>query len=447
MLISFTIENWMSFRDRVTFSMIASKERNHNERVSRITKYGMRLLPVAGIYGGNASGKTNLFKAINFAKDLIVRGTQPDSIISLDRFRLDTTCANKPSYFCFQILLDNVIYEYSFWVTEKSVIEEKLVKVITTREKILYHRKEGKTDFIDPTLKKDKFLDFVSKGTRDNQLLLTNSISQKVNTFKPIYDWFNESLILIGPEARYENFDYFLKEENPLYASFNTILNNLDTGIVHLGGEKLLFENDPFLDSLKQSIKDNLKENTSVKVFSQLNNQSYIITRENGETIVKKLVSYHRNQEGKDVKFDIINESDGSRRLIDLIPAFLALATKSSTVFIDELDRSLHTLVTRQLLSSFLGFCSTNASSQLLFTTHDVLLMDQKLFRRDEMWITERDQDGNSSLLSFSEYKDVRYDKDIRKSYLQGRMGGIPQILLSGALVNNIENDVTIEGN
>ena len=119
--------------------------------------------------------------------------------------------------------------------------------------------------------------------------------------------------------------------------------------------------------------------------------------------------------------------------MIDLIPAFLALAQKDSNkVFvIDEIDRSLHTLLTRRLLELYLRTCSKKSRKQLLFTTHDVLLMDQNLFRRDEMWITERDAHGASSILSFSEYKDIRSDKDVRKSYLQGRLGGIPRFLIN----------------
>ena len=108
---------------------------------------------------------------------------------------------------------------------------------------------------------------------------------------------------------------------------------------------------------------------------------------------------------------------------------------------IDEVDRSLHPLLTRQLIVAYLANCSTESRAQLLIAAHDVLLMDQGLFRRDEMWIAERISEGCSELLSFSDYKDVRYDKDIRKSYLQGRLGGIPRILLSNALTNRREDD------
>nr|WP_237394924.1 AAA family ATPase [Methylacidimicrobium sp. AP8] len=121
---------------------------------------------------------------------------------------------------------------------------------------------------------------------------------------------------------------------------------------------------------------------------------------------------------------------------MDLLPAFCDLCDQDSkkVYLIDEVDRSLHTLLLRRLLEAYLAGCSPRSRRQLLFTTHDVLLMDQELLRRDEMWVTERDAGGVSRLFWFSDYKGVRYDKDIRKSYLQGRLGGIPRIVVQGAL-------------
>jgi len=95
---------------------------------------------------------------------------------------------------------------------------------------------------------------------------------------------------------------------------------------------------------------------------------------------------------------------------------------------IDEIDRHLHTLLLRRILEEYLSGCSKNTRSQLLLTAHDVLLMDQHILRRDELWVTERDSSGGSTLFSFSEYKDVRNDKDIRKNYLLGRLGGVPSV-------------------
>ena len=155
-----------------------------------------------------------------------------------------------------------------------------------------------------------------------------------------------------------------------------------------------------------------------------------MITRKDGELIAKRLVAFHPKSDGTEVRFEIHQESEGSQRVIDLLPAFLELSaqTLQKVYVIDEIDRSLHPLLIRQLLEEYLSNCSRETRSQLLLTTHNVMLMDQQLLRRDEMWVTERDGAGVSSLFSFSEYKDVRYDKDIRKSYLQGRMGGIPRI-------------------
>jgi len=163
-----------------------------------------------------------------------------------------------------------------------------------------------------------------------------------------------------------------------------------------------------------------------------------VITKKDGTLVAKKLVTYHAKSDGTEEKFEMRQESDGSKRLIDILPAFLDMSTgKTNKVYIvDELDRSLHTLLTRNLLELYLSTCSANSRAQLLFTTHDVLLMDQQLFRRDEMWVTERAADGVTNLQSFSEYKDVRADKNIRKSYLQGRLGGIPRILLGNPCIS-----------
>src|ERR1700733_1665086 len=140
MLLKFSIENWMSFRDPVSFSMIASQERQHGDRIAKADKYQMRVLPIAAIYGGNASGKTNFFKALNFAKELIVKGTQPDSLILVEPFLLDMKNSEQPTSFSFELLIDEIIYEFSFSATRRSIVEEKLVQVNSNSEMVLYHR-------------------------------------------------------------------------------------------------------------------------------------------------------------------------------------------------------------------------------------------------------------------------------------------------------------------
>jgi len=435
MLLSFSLENWMSFKGKTSFSMVATKERQHGERIPKVDKYQTRILPVAAIYGGNASGKTNLFKALNFAKYLIVKGTQPDSLIRVEPFRLDATGTELPTRLGFEILVDDTIFAYSFTFSRKTVLEEKLVLISSTSEKVLFDRRGDKPNF-NKSLQDDRFLEFAFRGTRDNQLFLTNSVSQKVENFRPVYNWFKESLELIGPDSRFEPFEQFLDEGNPLYSTMNDVLQKLDTGIIHLGSEVVPLENVPLNSALKTRIQEEVKEGMTVRLMSEPMNERYIIRRTNGELVAKKLVAFHPKSDGTEVRFEIKDEADGSQRVIDLLPAFLDISiTNAKKVFvIDEVDRSLHTILTRQLLEIYLASCSPESRAQLLITTHDVLLMDQDLFRRDEMWVTERDSSGISTMVSFSEFKDVRYDKDIRKSYLQGRLGGIPRILVNRPL-------------
>lgn len=431
MLIKFSVENWMSFRDPVSFSMIASRERQHGDRIPKLAKYDAKILPVAAIYGGNASGKTNFFKALNFAKILVVKGTQPESSIAVDAFRLDNNSLEKPSHFIFELLINNEIYEFSFSVNHKAVLSEKLVLISSYSEKQLYSRSTEKIEF-DPTLPEQEFLKFAFRGTRDNQLFLTNSVSQKVNNFKPVYDWFKDCLDMVAPDSRFEPFEQFIDDEHPMYLTMNAMLPQLDTGITHLGGEEISVDNLGLPPAVKSLLQEDVKEGMTVRLMSDKNDR-IIITRKNGELIAKKLVAYHPKLDGSVAKFEIRQESDGSQRVIDLLPLFLELSKNDSTkVFvIDELDRSLHTLLTRRLIETYLASCNANSRSQLLFTTHDVLLMDQDLLRRDEMWIAERNNTGSSSLKSFSDFKDVRYDKNVRKSYLQGRLGGIPHLRLA----------------
>lgn len=440
MLIRFSVENWMSFQNNTTFSLIASRERQHKERIPQVGKFKLGILPIAAIYGGNASGKTNLFKALNFAKTLIVKGTQPYSSIAVDTFRLDGgKKMEQPVSVEFELLIDEKIYAFSFSVTRKAILEEKLALITGSTEKVLYHRLSGNPN-LAPSLRNDQALVFAFKGTRDNQLFLTNSVSQKIDLFKPVYDWFKDSLELIAPDSRFEPFEQFLDEGHPLYATMNKMLPQLDTGITHLGGEEIPFENLPLADAVKMKLREELAEGATVRLLAEPMNERFVVTRKKGELISKKLVTYHSNSDGTKTKFDIRQESDGSQRIIDLLPSFLELSEIQSkkVIVIDEVDRSLHALLIRRLIEGYLARCSADSRSQLLFTTHNVLLMDQNLLRRDEMWIAERNEQGASNLLSFSEYKDVRYDKDIRRSYLQGRLGGIPRILVNHSLEERI---------
>lgn len=434
MLIKFTVENWQSFRDEATISMVASKERQHQNRLAKIDRYKMRLLPVAAIYGGNASGKTKLFNAIEFAKKFVVKVTQPESAIPREHFRLDNECANKPTKFNFDILIDNTCYEFRFSVTQREVIEEKLTEISSHSEKILYHREKGKKIRFpnDPKLRSDNRLQFVADGTRDNQLFLTSTVDQKIEYFQSIYDWFKHSLTLISPMSAFLGLGEVIDEDNPMYSPLNISLSQLDTGITHLGGVDISLDSIPMSEEFRARVMEDIPNNDGGIILSG-NSGRIFLNKKNGVIKAKRLVSYHKGFDGNEIPFEINQESAGTLRIIDLLPKLHDLRNhgNSQVYVIDEIDRCLHTMMTRSLIENYLQSCSLSTRSQLLFTTHDLLLMDQDLLRRDEIWITERNNKGCSLLMSLGDYKDVRYDKDIRKSYLKGSFGGIPKILLS----------------
>ncbi len=137
MLVSFAVGNFLSFKEKVSFSMVASREKQHNDRIPKIKGY-TRLLPIAAIYGGNASGKTNFFQAINFARNVVVLGSQPDARIPVDPFKLDKSCKSAPSTFVFEFFAEEKCYEYGFSVTSQKVVKEWLVEILKTTEKELY---------------------------------------------------------------------------------------------------------------------------------------------------------------------------------------------------------------------------------------------------------------------------------------------------------------------
>ena len=428
MIATLTLENWRSFRDRVTFSMVASRERQHGHRVARVKRLGARLLPIATIFGGNASGKTNFFLALAFAKFLVTSGPRrPNRPIPVEPFRLDATSTSRPSRFAFEILIHDTLYSYSFDVTSREVLKERLAQSTSRSEHILYTRKRNHVEF-HRSLRSNRLLELAFKSTLPNELFLTKSVSMNLPEFLPIYEWFDEYLELIAPDSRFAPFAFFSESGNHVLRNMSEIISPLDTGISRLGTEEVPLENI-LPTQLVDVIKEELRHDRGLMVVENQYDR-YVVFRTDQGLIGKKLVAFHRKDDGSEVKFEISDESDGTRRLIDLIPAFLELSAEASekVYVVDEFDRSLHTFLTQWLINEYLMGCSESTKKQLILTTHDANLMDQSILRRDEMWAAEAMASGVSELLPFSGYP-MRYDTNVRKAYLQGRLGGTPRIV------------------
>ena len=426
MLVQFTLENWLSFRERETLSMVAGRERQHGDRLARIDTYRTRMLPVTALFGGNASGKTNLVQGLSFARWMITEGPKPDARIPRIPYLLDDCSKHGPTCFAFEILVDEQLFEYSFSCDDRSVLAEKLVHIRSASEVILFDR-VGQMITWHSTTKSRTFLDFVFRGTRANQLFLANSISLNVDAFRPVYDWFRDSLVLFSPDRAAIPVEPFFEDTHPLHEQMCSILNQLDFGIARIESRKIHLDNIPMSDDIKTKMIGELKDDDSFLI-----NGEFTIGLDGEDIVAKQLATYHWDSSGDEVRFAISQEADGTKRVIDLLPAFLDLAMAGSrrVYVIDEIDRSLHSVLLWRLIEAFLSGVGKDTRAQLIFTTHDLMLMDQLLFRRDEMWFTERDRDGVSTLVSFSEFKDARHDTDMRRVYLEGRTGGLPRILI-----------------
>jgi len=439
MLISFQFSNFLSFRDETNFSMIASRERRHNQRVTLIPSLDLKVLPVAAIYGGNGSGKSNFYYALDFAKRLIIESkVSEDDSIDIEPFRLDDTSATQPSKFSFQILVGDQVFKYAFAVSRNRVWSESLEILKREKTTLVYSRSAEKEEdkwnldyFEKLNLPKEEagFVKFKARDTLPNQLFLNAVRGRKIQITDSLTGWFKQTLTLIDPHTTFQMTEFTRKESDRLRVYCGETLNKAHTGISKIAGEEVSFDAVDLPTGLKAMIKERIKDKEVYEIPSP-DRKRYVVFLESGKLKCLKLVTFHHTSNGKAVQFDVSEESEGTQRLIELLPAFHELlSSNSQKVFvIDELDRSLHTLLTRSLLESYLASRGGNSKGQLIFTTHDGLLLDQSLFRRDEFWFIDKDEGGGSTLSALSDFKEVRHDKDIRKSYLIGRFGGIPII-------------------
>jgi AAA15 family ATPase/GTPase len=434
MLIRFTIENFLSVGKKVEFTASATREVHHRQRTYVGPLPGLRLLPVAGIYGPNASGKTNLFKALQAVQWLVERGTRAGENIPVQPFRLDRARLSQPSKFGIEFLAGGKVYFYSLAVTNREVQEESLMELRPASEVLVFSREmesgESKFKFgaaAGATNETDEqFLNFVGKGTRSNQLFLHEALDRDVRQFKPIVDWFRKGLMLIDPRAVYEALGLQMHTHGALRQFCTDAVQRIGAGIASLGTEIISLEKAGFPDELKEELRTKVTENEAALLRAS-DGQRYTVAQIDGETQVAKVVSFHTGSDGKPIRFEIPEESDGTQRFIDLLPALYELGAAGSerVVFVDELDRSFHSGLTRTIIESFLHAWDPSSRAQLLFTTHDATLIDQEIFRRDELWLVDKNQAGETELRSLSDYQ-VRSDKRLMKDYLLGRFGAVP---------------------
>ncbi len=441
MLIEFVVENFRSFKEETVFSLIATKDESH---ASHIVVEGkekpLRLLRAAAFYGANASGKSNLITAIAFAREFIIRGTRAADAIPHEPYKLSAATRTAPSRFEFVFTLDDVLYTYGFKADTNRVHEEWLFATPGKKEVTYFERVTSETGevtvefggaFIRQAEQRKAFFEFVALGTRPNQLFLTEAVERNVTLAKTIQDWFRQALLIVPADSTLQELTMLTHRDEFFTEFLGQFLIAAGTGVaaVETRLELLDFEKHfPELpDDIRREIIRDLSQGDAESGFisgTWAENPFGIFRNEDGQAIFIKLLMKHETEDGEIVSFDVDEESDGTRRLINLAPTLLFTQNREHVLLIDELDRRLHPLLSRLFVQSFF---EGTGKGQMIFTTHETNLLDLDLLRRDEIWFIEKNRQGASHLFSLTEFK-IREDLKISKGYLNGRFGAIPFI-------------------
>ena len=384
MLIEFQVENFLSFRDACEFSALATSERQHRNRLSDGPLPRMRILPTAAVFGGNGSGKSNLVKALQVCRDMVLRGVGPDVRVPVTPFRLDGKYAERPSRFSLRFLAGEKVFRYAFAATGKEVVEESLVHERPTSETLIFKRtKEGWKlgNLLKLPTEEREFVTFKTRDTLPNQLFLQEMRGKGIALLEEAINWFRHCLEVIEPHTIILPFEFFGRDEQ-LEEFATGMLRHADTGISRVRFERL--ETLPLNDAELKEVQEALKDETHSHLRRTPDGRRLRFRLRDGEIVADRLVTYHTDTEGREVRFEIKEESHGTRRLIDLLPLFYGLIRPGSRkVFVcDELDGNLHPLIIQALIREFHERCGEDGRAQLIFTSHDATLFDQYLLRR-----------------------------------------------------------------
>lgn len=427
MLINFTFSNYKVYRETAEFSMVAGRFQKHRESLMGIPgeRYA-KLLPIAAIYGGNASGKTSFVQAIKCLRSIVLQGKP--SLAEPHLF--DKNPAPTRFVCCFSV--GNHVFEYEVHISSGSVVYECLTDATKGSNKIIFKRVPGQECELgnhidnDPTDSELLFAKKIGSTLPAGELLITTVIKLQVAALHqhviPCYKWFAKTLCIIEADSRRVGLGLDLFTQ---LSGYSTALAQADTGVEQLQFQEV---NANIEDVVPTHVLDKFKESDENILVIPDDNSTLLVKDAAGGIKLIKCYSTYTSEDGNQTMIPLSKESDGTRRYLHLLPILMDKQVERVYV-VDELDRSLHTTLSRSLIKSFRNMVGQESCrQQLIFTTHDVMLMDEDNLRKDEIWVTERDDDHQAHLFSFAEYKDIRPDLQMRKSYLEGRMGGLPKI-------------------
>lgn len=418
MLLEFSVGNYRSFKEPVTFSMVAeslvARDKKIDENNIAVIDKDLSLLKSAAVYGANASGKSNLANALSFMKWLMVnssRETQSTDSIGVEPFRLSTESENKPSRFELIFRIEEKQYRYGFEATRTEIVSEWLFYVPNIRETQLFRRQ--KDNF--KTSKKYN-ADGIPQRTRSNALFLSVSAQFNVGVAEEILGWVTRNLNIISGLYDQAYFNYTLdcltKNENK--EKIVQLVKELDLGI-----EEIQVEKTPIAIS-EEMLPHNIPEAVR-KTILEIG-----MGEETSVGTIHKKYSEEGLYESTEVFSLAKHESEGTRKLFSLAGPLIRALEGGETLLVDEFDARLHPLIGLAIVKLFNSKETNPNNAQLVFMTHDTNLLSSKLFRRDQIWFVEKNRYGATDLYSLAEYKNVRNDASFENNYIKGKYGAVP---------------------
>lgn len=441
MLLKYNVSNFKSIGHDIEFSMFPTTPDIDEKYTKEIqTKAGVwRILKRSAFFGPNASGKSSFIESINFARDFIVGGIPSGKGTGINQFKGEFQDLDRQSVFEFMFWAeDEEVYEYGFSLDSKQVYEEWLMILTKDGFEPLFERQ---TDNEEKTVieitskfarKKSKnrevaeLLKETIKEKQKNQLFLYKLYDNGVKRIEPVMEWF-QSIQVIFPNTKVRFLPIRISRDMDFQRFISDSLSKMDTGVVRVSAVSDELDFHDFAEKAhfpKELILD--IEEKKQGMFS-MGGKYYIFgeKQENRMTLIQ--IKFEHKLNSKSVEFDLEDESDGTQRLLDLLPMLFAMDKKTKSIYlVDEIDRSIHTKLSKYLLKLFLKN-SEDSNSQIIYTAHDVNLIDLDSFAQDEIWFVEKKLTGETAIKPMSDFN-IRKDTDVLKAYLNGRFGAVPVI-------------------
>ena len=431
MLLRLIAENLTSFKEAVEFNTFPSSK-SHSHENHKITCGHATALRMSAIYGANGAGKSNLLQALNLLQTLV----KTETLRKIDfyddpTFKLDSQCSGKPSGLAVEFYYNNNVFYYHVEFTLEEIVLEELLLSKKSKDIPLFTRKRTDISIDSNYIGKgisEQFQDALKRLVRPDMLLLS-FLGKYYSSESPLvvdaYQWFMKNLQLVLPDMFHGFVPHMIDTDSDFSELVNRTLPELKTGIDRVIVKKeLIAEEDMKSGKLMQLVKQ-AKEHPGEPqtTRNRFTDDVVNVIFEDGNVYLKTLVAVHRNLDGSEVEISLHDESDGTRRLIEYMPLLYAIIQKDMVYVVDEIERSIHPIMIKDIVRKLSE--STTAKGQLIFTTHESGLLDQNIFRPDEIWFAQKDAEQATQLYPLSDFN-IHKTANIENGYLNGRYGGIP---------------------